>query len=366
MGILLHALMPFLPDEAWMVSDANPSAVAEPVVFVIHLFRMTLFMLLAGYFGAMVLRRRGARRYLGDRAKRILLPAIVFWPVALIPLGLIAELNSHLRGTPAPVPPSGADPLMMLTPGVLWFLWTLLESLLIVVVVRAVLLRLLGEDRLARAGAAVGGWLSSPAGVLLASLPYAAGLLIQNSHSGGIQAPLTFLPELGSLVPYLGAFTTGWLLFAHREGLDRLPRTWVAHLAVALVLTPLAYLAKESSAPVPVTAALVAVASWCWVFALIGGCVRHLHRERPMLRYLADSSYWAYLLHLPLLLLCEVLIADLAWPMPVKLALTLGVTGTVLLSSYHFLVRPTALGGWLNGRKHPRRSRRAASPGRPG
>lgn len=44
----------------------------------IHLFRMMLFMLLTGYFGRMVALRRGLDDYFRDRAKRILLPVVVF------------------------------------------------------------------------------------------------------------------------------------------------------------------------------------------------------------------------------------------------------------------------------------------------
>src|SRR5699024_2241637 len=128
---------------------------------------------------------------------------------------------------------------------------------------------------------------------------------------------------------------------------------WPVHLAAALVGTGVAYLAVEQEFPLVLGAALLATAGWCWVYGLIGLCVHYLRRERPMVRYLADSSYWAYLLHLPILLLCELVVADLGWPVPVKLGLTLAVTMALLLSSYHLLVRPRALGAWLNGRRYP-------------
>ncbi|WP_148239391.1 acyltransferase family protein [Ruania zhangjianzhongii] len=353
LGIVLHALMPFLPQSTWMVVDSQPSALAGPIVFVIHLFRMVLFMMLAGYFGSMVLRRRGARRYLGDRSKRILLPAIVFWPVSVMSTWLISALNLSVRDLPPPPAAEDASLWLIFGPGVLWFLWTLMEALLIVVLVRAVLVRTVGAERLGRAARALGRLLSSPGAVLLPAVPYAVGLVLQGSINGGLREPLTLIPQGSSLVTYLGAFTTGWLLFAQRGSLQRLAGQWPAHLAAAVVGTAAAYLAVEQDVPLVAGAAILAVAGWCWVYALIGVCVRFLRRERPMVRYLADSSYWAYLLHLPILLLCELVIADLTWPMPVKLTLTLAVTTALLLSSYHLLVRPRALGAWLNGRRYP-------------
>lgn len=71
------------------------------------------------------------------------------------------------------------------------------------------------------------------------------------------------------------------------------------------------------------------------------------------MRYLADASYWMYLIHMPILLACEVLVAGSPLPIIVKLLFTLTVTFAILLVSYHFLVRSTWLGKWLNGRRHP-------------
>ena len=41
-------------------------------------------------------------------------------------------------------------------------------------------------------------------------------------------------------------------------------------------------------------------AIWIWCFALFGTATRFLSGERRVVRYLADSSYWIYPVHLPL------------------------------------------------------------------
>ena len=94
LGIVLHSLLPFIPGIPWLVIDTRSSELTGIPVFVIHLFRMTLFMLLAGYFGRLVLQRRGPGRYLRDRVVRILLPFLAFWPIAVLPLGLMAEFDA--------------------------------------------------------------------------------------------------------------------------------------------------------------------------------------------------------------------------------------------------------------------------------
>ena len=139
LGIVLHSLLPFT-DIVWMINDSERSIVALWVSGTIHLFRMALFMLLAGYFGRMVTLRRGPGSYFRDRAKRILLPAVVFWPFTVIPLGLLAMYGASVRGLPAPMASEPISPLMMFTPGQLWFLLVLFEIATLVLLARAALL----------------------------------------------------------------------------------------------------------------------------------------------------------------------------------------------------------------------------------
>ena len=49
----------------------------------------------------------------------------------------------------------------------------------------------------------------------------------------------------------------------------------------------------------------------------------------------------------------------------IKFPLILAITLTVLLASYHYLVRPTLIGEILNGRKYPRARARRTSRRRP-
>jgi fucose 4-O-acetylase-like acetyltransferase len=51
--------------------------------FVSHIFRMTTFFLIAGFFGHMTFHKRGAKAFVIDRAKRIALPLVIFWPLLL-------------------------------------------------------------------------------------------------------------------------------------------------------------------------------------------------------------------------------------------------------------------------------------------
>ena len=78
--------------------------------------------------------------------------------------------------------------------------------------------------------------------------------------------------------------------------------------------------------------ACYALMMWTWIFAVMGFFIRHRRQPSPAWRYVSDSSYWLYLVHLPLILCLQAAFAQ---------------TGG------HFLVRSTPIGGLLNGRRYP-------------
>ncbi|GEK80689.1 acyltransferase family protein [Agrococcus baldri] len=358
LGIVLHSLMPFHPGAgAWMFSDGQSSPVAQELVNGIHLFRMVLFMALAGYFGRMVLHRRGAGSYLRDRLLRIGLPAVAFWPFAVASTGVVIGIAAALQGwEPPALAPQGEaiDPLLLLSPGHLWFLLVLLQCVVLTLLARAVLLRALGRERGRRIAERIGAALASPAGVLLAAVPYTAGLLLQESIAGGLREPVTVLPTPSSLTAYLGAFLVGWFLHARPGSLQALARQWPWLLGAAAVLLVAASLLQGGSLPPLLHAPVLAVAGWATAYALLAVSVRFLHRESPAMRYLADASYWSYLMHLPIVLALGLALAGLDWPIAVKLLVTWAGTAVLLLVPYDLFVRSTWIGRWLNGRRRPR------------
>ena len=96
------------------------------------------------------------------------------------------------------------------------------------------------------------------------------------------------------------------------------------------------------------------MAIWLWTFAIVGCALRYCSGFSPRRRYLADSSYWLYLIHLPIIFFLQVLMAG--WPLhwSIKFTMILGTTTAIGLVSYHYWVRSTFIGKLLNGRRYPR------------
>src|SRR5262245_51197115 len=71
-GVVLHAAMSFLPGfNVWPLLDRSTSTTLGVTFFVIHMFRMTLFFLIAGFFARLLVERRGVRAFIRNRSVRI-------------------------------------------------------------------------------------------------------------------------------------------------------------------------------------------------------------------------------------------------------------------------------------------------------
>lgn len=78
LGILLHALLSFLPIPIWPVQDINQSEFYYIPLMFIHGFRMSLFFFISGFFTMMMWQKRGTFSLLSHRTKRIVLPFLIF------------------------------------------------------------------------------------------------------------------------------------------------------------------------------------------------------------------------------------------------------------------------------------------------
>lgn len=100
-GILYHAALSFSAGFPWMVQDAAQGI--GPFVFQawVHGFRMQLFMVLSGFFTAMLWRRKGLKALLKHRCQRVLLPCLLGL-VTVVPAMGWAVGFAAARSRPAP------------------------------------------------------------------------------------------------------------------------------------------------------------------------------------------------------------------------------------------------------------------------
>jgi peptidoglycan/LPS O-acetylase OafA/YrhL len=178
------------------------------------------------------------------------------------------------------------------------------------------------------------------------------------------------IPHASAMIIYGLAFGFGWLINRQPHILEGWGKWWGAYVgpaigatATCLVIggvTPSLEPAQQNLTTLGY-AALYAFAVWAWTIAIIGFAVRHLSDESPARRYLADASYWIYIVHLPLVMVLQTAFAPYDWPWFAKYPLILSIAVVIMLASYQWFVRYSFIGAILNGKKQkPVKARRVA------
>jgi hypothetical protein len=162
----------------------------------------------------------------------------------------------------------------------------------------------------------------------------------------GPDSSFGILPRPHLLAFYACFFFFGVATFA-AEGLDtRLGRHWKLLLPVALVLFGLGIATMNDR----LLASLLQPAfAWTMSLGLIGLFSRFCSRPSPLMSWLADASYWMYLVHPPLVMVAQMAIRSWAMPAELKFVVVMALVTPVLLLTYSYGVRHTAIGRLLNG-----------------
>lgn len=375
LGLFFHGAISFMQTNIpWAIRDRSNHYLVDVFVYVCHTFRMPVFFLLAGFFGRLLHEKLGTGAFLRHRAKRILLPFVV----TLVPLmpSLFLLWRWGLGRKPNPGPFAGGHETsihpesMSPNPGHLWFLYYLLMILAALVLLVKVgrSLPLAGLKR--AVDAALGGLVRFRAAALLMAIPTALTLIPMPTLSA--DTPVDFIPQPRILAYYFVFAAFGWLLQRRSDLVAEFGRhLWVPAVLALASLVPMKILAERSILQGPIESAglragalyVSALIGWSMVLLFLGAFVRWGERPRAWVSYVSDASYWCYLLHLPVVVALQILVADLPWPGLLKYALLMTVTIAVCLGTYHAFVRYTFLGAALNGpRERPGQSLKAATP----
>ena len=366
LGLVLHTTMNYMvfPNaEVWPYKDAQTSIAFDILVAFIHAFRMPTFFVIAGFFAAFQYDTRGASSLFYNRLKRIGLPLVCGWLI-LFPMIIASSIFANTR-TSLPYEPKPEDmTLSALFDHLmhLWFLYDLLIFYGVALLSMPLLVRIPQEIR-KRVSDRFGEVASKTWGPLLFSA--VTLLTLYPMQTGTLDVSDSFLPAPRVLCAYGVFFTFGWLLYQQRTILDTFSRRAWLYFTAGLVFFGLylffankSYMAYQAGTPslalyIAMMSAL-AVAMWFLIYSAIGLFLRYLEKPLPLGRYLADASYWMYLVHLPFTMLLPALLASIGLPAVVKFSLVLGMTTAVTLVTYHYWVRSTFIGETLNGRRYPR------------
>jgi hypothetical protein len=98
------------------------------------------------------------------------------------------------------------------------------------------------------------------------------------------------------------------------------------------------------------------IAVFMTIVCLVYGA-RFLDSHNKIMRYVADSSYWIYIIHLPVLFVIQFHLLDVNWGVWIEFLVSSFGTLAIGFITYAGLVRWTPIGILLNGRRVPLTSR---------
>ncbi|MGH1339297.1 MAG: acyltransferase family protein [Aureispira sp.] len=362
LGLVIHTVSTYTVDDygnAALLKDvANAHWIYDIINNWIHLFRMPIFFIIAGFFGALLYYERSPESMLKNRFKRIVVPFIVFllvlWPF------VAASVFAALIAFDIPFPDTGGDGsaeigLRALLPMNTFHLWFLYYLSIMSFVAFGIAKLFDFFPNVTRVFSKF--WRPVINNIILRmSIPILVllGVLWLLQETWG-QASVDLIPALNSVAFYSLFYLFGWLLFHHK---DLLPKLQQGALTLTVIGTLLYfiyyYLSHQSNFVLNIeySALLNALASWALSMGITGLFLKHRQTYSSRWRYISDASYWVYLIHLPIVILLPALLTSVPLPTFIKVLFTIGVASVICFWTYKRWVRGTAIGEFLNGQRY--------------
>jgi len=364
LGIFFHAAIAYNPmmENLWLAASREQSIALEIFAWFTHLFRMPLFFVIAGFFALLLIEKRGINGFAINRAKRIVMPFFIFMP--LIILSVFATVGWAIENIQNLTPMMQFIKMLAANPDApkmpfstmhLWFLFNLSLFCLMAILLAKVNFQQSLFFRL----------FHNPIFVLL----FFPLLLIPAMASQPMPFPAAerIYPELWSFGFYGMFFIFGMALNKAENLLDKLEE----YVPLLLVIGVIGYGYLYAQMPKTITiedmgkavngmafswqhfthAVLEAYVSVYMTIVCLTVGRKFLNRQNELLRYISDSSYWVYIIHLPVLFYLQFILLDVNYGAWIEFAISSLGTMAIGMISYKLLVRRTPIGILLNGKR---------------
>lgn len=368
-GVIYHAGLAYSPmmHNIWFAADPGNSPIMDVWGNFLHLFRMPLFFFIAGFFAFLLITKRGVTGFVKNRSLRILLPFVIFLP--LIGMSFMLLITWAVENVTVSIPildylTDANNPELAPSTMHLWFLYNLFMFCL-VVGAGAVLWSFL-QSKFVRLKSVNLSWDVSPPLILcIFPLLVTPALLLQTAP---FPAADKFYPELWSFGFYGVFFSIGGMLFFNKS----LSTQLIPYRHYLLFSSIIAYgyfyfqlpkeitieqtlaFANNTSLTIQHVLAVFAeaiIAVNMSLYCLVMGR-RYLNQHNQALKFVADSSYWVYLSHIPILLFIQFQLISLDLNMASKFFISAATTLAFGWLTYLIFVKWTPIGWMLNGRRH--------------
>jgi glucan biosynthesis protein C len=328
LGVFLHILL--FSKRAIENRSVFEDYLISGVYFTFHTFRLPAFFVLAGYFACLLIEKRGLNGFMRNRGTRLGL-VLVF----VAPLIVVTTLYASGR-TEAITDVEGVIRIGFMH---LWFIYYLLifSALLYLFSLINTLSRPAGFQ--ARAGV----WVSDPRVLSVASL-----LLMVAPHfldrRAMIRISTNLLPDFPLFGFYALFFICGIFLFrSGKTGLEALTKRAYLLCVVGMVCAQFAFGWGSNLTTGRLRDFLSIIASFYLAVGVIGLFLRLVKASGPILEYLVRTSYWVYIVHVPVAWLSIKFCDSLGIPPLANIVISFFGVTALSFASFELFVRRTRL-----------------------
>jgi glucan biosynthesis protein C len=352
LGIVLHSIIAYksVPEIGWPVDNRFNLGFLDWMYAYIHIFRMPVFFLVAGFFARLVIMRSGINYFVTQRFKRILIPfvigTILLVPLTMIPFHFYKLYNANSLSSYESWKETFS--LLFSWNGLahLWFLY----YLLIIYGINLILLFIGGTVRADRESS------FKIKNISLLKLALSTLLLYVILYFNKAAVPPVYTglkPQLFHVLYYGFFYTCGWLIHTNIKSIYSLQKTAFFLFIIGTVLSVFIFY-RGSTLPTALALLIAAVETIALVAGLIGLLMKYFHKESRAWRYCSDAAYWVYLIHMGIVAALQVGFLNSNVTPLLRLPLVLAITFILCLLTYQFFVRYTVVGNYLHGkRKRP-------------
>ncbi len=361
LGIVLHSSNTYVIADygAWPLKDPDTtSLVLDYISSFVHAFRMPIFFVIAGFFASLLFYERSYTKMIKNRVNRILVPFIVFlillWPLVMMAFRysnfvFAGQANSLEKAV------ATFSELTAFIPERTMHLWFLYYLVLFSINSYFFGLLFKKQPKLSgKIGSIFNYIIQKP---ILKVLVFSAItlLLLLFMNRTWVPTSLSFVPDFNTYIFYAFFYFWGWILFKSKAYLNTfLKYDWLFSI-LGMILFTAYFLIDATALSTEIIMIIKSVNVWLFTFGFTGLFIRFGSQHSALMRYVSDSSYWVYLLHLPLTALLPAFLYGVSIPAFFKFLIVMTATAVVCFVTYHYLVRATFIGKFLNGRSYSRK-----------
>jgi hypothetical protein len=357
LGLVIHTVITYAPENfsgVWDLKAKNTNEIFSIALSWIHLFRMPVFFVAAGFFGALLFFKKGPSAMLKNRVNRILLPLLasllIIWP--LVVFTFVYSMQSIAGNPDALKNATGAILLGYFIPFKLAHLWFLYDLFIYSLLFWAIAMLFRTSNIITDSFNKVNIYLLERPILRIAALftIFFFCLFLNNTYF--LETNVDFVIRINIFFNYLVFYGLGWMIYKC-DKLDIM--NWnpeLQLLAATILFAAGQYIVRSSGIANNLLALQIifSLSGTLYVFGFVAFFLRYFSSYSPSLSYVMDSAYFVYLIHVPVAALLPGLLTNAGLPLVVEYFATLAGTIAISFAMYHFLVRNTFIGRFLNGK----------------